>query len=315
MPGSEQYNSWLQIQEGVRETEKLMSQQKYNLSMIKARQTLEFMVKCLTDKYNIEHDDLIDSIEDLYQIRVISKSTYEHYNKIRIIGNKATHEGDNNAYNANTAYHLLSQEVFTFSNDYSPRKKVRTKAMEEDVEGRNSNRNQNFNERPSNRSSSYPNRQRRRRRKQNNAIRIIVPIVIIIVLVAFTFLLRAIFGGKKNATSTTATAIATVNPTVATSSVELSTTAAVESSSSVDPSLTSSEESSSSSSASSSTEVYKTNSKLNVRSAPSTDSTLLGTLESGVTVDYVKKHNDEWAVIRFEGTAEAYVASKYLTKQ
>ena len=315
MPGSEQYNSWLQIQEGVRETEKLMSQKKYNLSMIKARQTLEFMVKCLTDKYNISHDDLIDSIEDLYQIRVISKSTYEHYNKIRIIGNKATHEGDNNAYNANTAYHLLSQEVFTFSNDYSPRKKVRTKSMEEDVEGRNSNRNQNFNERPSNRSSSYPNRQRRRRRKQNNAIRIIVPIVIIIVLVAFTFLLRAIFGGKKNATHTTATAIATVNPTVATSSVELSTTAALESSSSVDPSLTSSEESSSSSSASSSTEVYKTNSKLNVRSAPSTDSTLLGTLESGVTVDYVKKHNDEWAVIRFEGTAEAYVASKYLTKQ
>ena len=63
------------------------------------------------------------------------------------------------------------------------------------------------------------------------------------------------------------------------------------------------------------TEVYKTNSKINVRSAPSTDSTLLGTLESGVTVDYVKKHNDEWAVIRFEGTAEAYVASKYLTKQ
>lgn len=314
MPGSEQYNSWLQIQEGVRETEKLMSQKKYNLSMIKARQTLEFMVKCLTDKYNISHDDLIDSIEDLYQIRVISKSTYEHYNKIRIIGNKATHEGDNNAYNANTAYHLLSQEVFTFSNDYSPRKKVRTKAMEEDVEGRNSNRNQNFSERPSNRSSSYPNRQRRRRRKQNNAIRIIVPIVIIIVLVAFTFLLRAIFGGKKNATPTTA-AIATVNPTVATSSVELSTTAALESSSSVDPSLTSSEESSSSSSASSSTEVYKTNSKLNVRSAPSTDSTLLGTLESGVTVDYVKKHNDEWAVIRFEGTAEAYVASKYLTKQ
>lgn len=59
----------------------------------------------------------------MYQIRVISKSTYEHYNKIRIIGNKATHEGDNNAYNANTAYHLLSQEVFTFSNDYSPRKK------------------------------------------------------------------------------------------------------------------------------------------------------------------------------------------------
>ena len=28
-----------------------------------------------------------------------------------MIGNKAIHEGDNSAYNANQAHHLLSQEV------------------------------------------------------------------------------------------------------------------------------------------------------------------------------------------------------------
>ena len=302
MPGSEQYNSWLQIQEGVRETEKLMSQQRYNLSMIKARQTLEFMVKCLTDKYNIEHEDLIDSIEDLYQIRVITKSTYENYNKIRIIGNKATHEGDNNAYNSNIAYHLLSQEVFTFSNDYSPRKKVRTKSLEEDVESRN-NRRQSHSDRPGKRSSSYTGKQRRRRRRQNNIIRIVVPIGIILVLVALAFLIRGIFAGKKNPPATSA--IATIEQTPATSSVA-ATTEAVESSSEPNSTEATFEES---------TEVYKTNANVNVRSAPSTDSTILATLEKGVTVDYVKKHNDEWAVIRFENTSEAYVSSQFLTKQ
>ena len=34
-----------------------------------------------------------------------------------MIGNKAAHEGDSNAYSANQAYHMLSQEVYTFSDD------------------------------------------------------------------------------------------------------------------------------------------------------------------------------------------------------
>ena len=36
---------WEKIQKSVQETERLMGQKKYNLSMIKARQTMEFMVK------------------------------------------------------------------------------------------------------------------------------------------------------------------------------------------------------------------------------------------------------------------------------
>ena len=38
-------NSWEKIQSGVRDTERLIGQKKYNMAMIKARQTLEFMVK------------------------------------------------------------------------------------------------------------------------------------------------------------------------------------------------------------------------------------------------------------------------------
>jgi len=37
----------LRIQQGQRETEKLMSQKQYNMAMIKARQTLEYMVNYL----------------------------------------------------------------------------------------------------------------------------------------------------------------------------------------------------------------------------------------------------------------------------
>ena len=43
-------NSWEKIQSGVRDTERLIGQKKYNMAMIKARQTLEFMVKCLCEK-------------------------------------------------------------------------------------------------------------------------------------------------------------------------------------------------------------------------------------------------------------------------
>ena len=37
--------SWERIQQGVSDTERLIGQKEYNASMIKARQTLEFMVK------------------------------------------------------------------------------------------------------------------------------------------------------------------------------------------------------------------------------------------------------------------------------
>ena len=45
---------WEKIQKNVQETERLMGQKKYNQSMIKARQTLEYMVKLKCDQEDIK---------------------------------------------------------------------------------------------------------------------------------------------------------------------------------------------------------------------------------------------------------------------
>lgn len=60
--------------------------------------------------------------------------------------------------------------------------------------------------------------------------------------------------------------------------------------------------------------VYRTNDVLNVRSEPNTQSNRLGKLNSGVTVEYIRAENEEWAVILYDGQ-EAYVASQYLTAE
>ena len=53
-------STWEKIQTGVRDTERLLGQKKYNLAMIRARQTLEFMVKSMCDRAGIMEGGLID---------------------------------------------------------------------------------------------------------------------------------------------------------------------------------------------------------------------------------------------------------------
>ena len=117
-------SSWDRIRDGVNETEYLIGQKKYNEAMIEARKTLEYMVIRLCEKNELSETNLIDQIEALATQGIISKTTCEHYHKIRTIGNKALHEGDNSAFNANQAHHLLSQEVYAFANDYDPRRRT-----------------------------------------------------------------------------------------------------------------------------------------------------------------------------------------------
>ncbi|MBQ6835364.1 MAG: DUF4145 domain-containing protein, partial [Lachnospiraceae bacterium] len=105
---------WEQIQKSVQETERLMGQKKYNLSMIKARQTMEFMVKLQCDKAGIVEGAPENMIRELYEGKWISKSTAEHYMQILDLGNKATKEGDDSAYNATQAHHVLTQEIYAF---------------------------------------------------------------------------------------------------------------------------------------------------------------------------------------------------------
>ena len=114
--------SWEKIQRNVQEAERLMGQKKYNLSIAKTRQTMEFMVKLQCDKAGIVQGPIETMIRELYDGGWISKTTAEHYLQILSIGNKASKDGDNSAINANQAYHILSQEIYSFADADKPPK-------------------------------------------------------------------------------------------------------------------------------------------------------------------------------------------------
>ncbi len=281
-------SSWEKIQRGVKDTERLIGQKDYNSAMVKARQTLEFMVRLLAERACIvDGGDLMETIDALYQNRWISKTTCEHYHKIRIIGNKAAHEGDNNAYNANQAYHMLSQEVYTFANDYRNAQRGTRPA-------RTANRPASRPTSSGRPQSQAQNSRSRKRTPQKKAgftiydlLKLLIPVLCIVLLVLVIKLVKP----AKEQTDPTTTAPTTTEqqqvPAAEPTEPAETTAAAV---------------------------IYKTTDVLNVRPAPNTTDARIGQLESGVQVDYVRAHDDDWAVIMYNGQ-EAYVASRYLTSQ
>lgn len=281
-------SSWEKIQRGVKDTERLIGQKDYNSAMVKARQTLEFMVRLLAERACIvDGGDLMETIDALYQNRWISKTTCEHYHKIRIIGNKAAHEGDNNAYNANQAYHMLSQEVYTFANDYR-------NAQRGTRPGRTANRPASRPTSSGRPQSQAQNSRSRKRTPQKKAgftiydlLKLLIPVLCIVLLVLVIKLVKP----AKEQTDPTTTAPTTTEqqqvPAAEPTEPAETTAAAV---------------------------IYKTTDVLNVRPAPNTTDARIGQLEAGVQVDYVRAHDDDWAVIMYNGQ-EAYVASRYLTSQ
>lgn len=311
MANTETANNWTKIQQGVQDTERLIGQKQYNMAMVRARQTLEFMVNCLGEKACLVGGDLIDNIDELYQGRWISKATCENYHKIRMIGNKAIHEGNDNAYDANQAYHLLSQEVYTFANDYNGRRRSsgsaprpssgsrtgsgsrpsgsgsRQASGSRNTGSRQSGTSQNS--RSQNRAASGSRRQTQRRRRGFDVYDL-MKIGIAVLLVIFLIVLIRFIVTPKEDTSPTTTA-----PTISTEAPTLPpTTEAPTEPAETEPAVT-----------------YRTTSRLNVRSGPSTSSDVLATLELGVTVDYVQAYDDDWAIINYNGS-EAYISSQYL---
>ena len=71
-------SGWDKIRQNVQETERLMGQKQYNQSMIKARQTVEYMVKLQCDQAGIVESSMDAMIRELYNSGWISKSTAEH---------------------------------------------------------------------------------------------------------------------------------------------------------------------------------------------------------------------------------------------
>ena len=258
-------NSWEKIQSGVRDTERLIGQKKYNMAMIKARQTLEFMVKCLCEKSGVMEGNLIDMIDGLYDDGIISKTTCEHYHKIRTI----------------------SQEVYTFANDYNERRRKPAPAA---------SARRRTDESPGRRSSSGGSSSRRRRVQSSgpsfDAGSIIKPLLLIAIIVVLIFIIKMIHPGKDKVPETTAPAVSTEMtepvPTESESPAEEPTTEAA-------------------------TVKYKVNADtLNVRATPATDGRIVVQLARGAEVEYVRDHDDRWCIIRYNGQ-DAYVAKEYLT--
>lgn len=295
-------SSWTRIQSGVRETERLIGQKKYNLAMIKARQTLEFMVKCLCERTGAIDGSLIDMIDSLYEEQAISKTTFEHYHKIRTIGNKAIHEEDNSAYNANQAYHLLSQEVHTFASDHNdhgdrrrkPSAAARSQGMQSQRRGAPARR-------------ANPNYSHRRRAHASGPSfdlrSLIKPLLLIAIIVVLIFIIKMIRPSKPKVDNTSAPAqtqqVSTAPPesesspeTTAPATTAAPSTAAVV--------------------------KYKTNDTVNLRSTPDTSKDRVGVLPPDTTVEYIAGSDKKdstgktWCKIKHNGQ-EAYMVKDYLT--
>ena len=193
MGNTDNPSAWEKIQKNVQETERLMGQKKYNLSMIKARQTLEYMVKLQCDKAGIVESTPETMIRELYNSKCISKSTAEHYMQIYTIGVKAAKEGDNSAYNANQAYHVLSQEIYSFTGNAKPQRARRSPAQ-----------------------GSSPSRSRKRQEKSGlgraDLLKLLIPVVLILVLI---LLIRVLTPKKTPTTETTPAATVAQQTTAA----------------------------------------------------------------------------------------------------
>ena len=286
-------STWEQIHGGVRETERLIGQKNYNLAMVKARQTLEYMVKCLCERYGILETGLLEMIDALYSAGKISKTTCEHYHKIRTIGNKAIHEGDNSAYNANQAHHLLSQEVYTFANDYNDTKKS-TRASRSAAPTSASSRLRGNSRHPS---AGSGNGKPAGTRSGNSGGRrprayaggpsfefrsIIKPVLLIIIIILLLLIIKMI----RPATDAKPDSTAAVSTESLAPETEAETVAAEST-------------------------VYRTTDTVNVRPEPSTDTDRIGVLAPDTDVEYLRDYDEKWAVISYNGQ-EAYVSRDFI---
>lgn len=266
-------SSWDRIRLGMKDAERLMGQSQYNLAMIKCRQTLEIMVRSLADKACLVDADLSVTIDDLYQGKWISRTTCDHYHKIRMIGNKAVHEGNDSAYDADQALHLLSLEVYTFSNDYKASKPKTWGPAASSGGGTSVNRNR---------------RGSKRSKKgfaisQTGMLRILIGVLCLIFIIILVSFLKPDKKGDADKSASASTETTLPEATTPPETMAQTTPAP----------------------------VYKTSTVLNVRAEPSTSASIRGQLLEGTIVDYVGAYDDDWSIITYEGQ-QAYVATQYL---
>lgn len=288
-------NTWEKIQQGLKETEHLFNQKQYNLSMIKARQTLEYMVKILAERACIVEEDISNIIDQLYEGRWITKTAKEHYHKLRIIGNKAVHEGNDNVSDANLAYHILLEEVSGFADEYSSRQRR--------LANSSASRPRTVSSRSKNSSSSKRRRTKKQKSSFKDFLRMLFPIITVILLILIIRFIAARTEKNSNETAASTTPSApsesfTMEPLNPSDETPLETTTDVENI--PIPETTTA------------AVLYRTATTLNVREEPSTTARILSQLEPGVQVTVTGVYDEQWSIILYDGQ-DAYVATAYLT--
>ncbi|MEY8355294.1 DUF4145 domain-containing protein [Lachnospiraceae bacterium 54-53] len=348
--GTTDNSFWIRIQQGLRESETLMSQKQYNMAMIKARQTLEYMVNYLGEKALIVEGDLADSIDQLFEGRFISQAAKDHYHRIRVLGNKAVHEGDDSPYDANEACQLLSQEVQAFANSFnggrqssasarqrpsdvravpitSRNTSARNGAPGNQAHGTGAQRNGSSRTAPvrtgersgAARSSGRPDGTRTGQRPPQR---------------------NGNGNGNRQRPATHSRSrrrskkkgfdaydlikpafiflillvlVLVIVKLIPGKNDKKETTASEPSTEMTTEAITTTEAPTEEPEPETEApKIYTTRSKLNVRSEPSTNSTKLGSLAAGTVVEFVETYDSKWTVIMFEGT-QAYVATEFLT--
>lgn len=318
MSNMERTTSWQQIQLGVKEAERLIARKEYNLVMVKARQVLEYMVRCMAERACLVEGDLSETIDGLYDGCWISRETKDNYHTIRILGNKAVHEGSNGAHDANQAYQLLTLEMHVFAEEFSGGQAGRGRPRQARA-GRSDARQgsghtgaaapragvrtrSGGNRRPVYAGSPHRGGQRKKKRRQTMPAyymwRLLIPLLVVVLLIVVIRTMAPSGGKDKKETVTTSV---TTAPPITTAVPEPAPTSPPEPETApetIAPAI-----------------KYKVKgNSVNVRKEPSKDSHILVQLKNGAEVDYVKRYNNDWDVINYNGQ-EAYVSSQYLEKE
>jgi len=265
-------NTWATIREGANEVEKLIGQKQYNAAMIKSRQTLEYMVRVLSSHYGIKNEDLASMIRSLYKKQIISGTSAEHYDRIRIIGDKAKQEGYDAPSGANESYHLLSQELYTFANEFAnnaSKSKGSSQGNDDSVA------------RAAHRSS----------KKSGVSAELIFKIMIPVLLIVLVIGIFKLISSEKEKEQETEPEYQTV----------VETTAAYVPETIIEPETEPE-----------TLPVYVVNcDALNVREEPNTDCAKLGKMTRGETLEYIEDVDDKWIMINYNGT-EGFVSKDFI---
>ena len=341
MANMERSSGWQQIQLGLKETERLIESQSYNLAMVKARQTLECMVNMMADRHCLIEGDLADTIDQLYEGQWISKASRSNYHRIRMIGNKAVHENDDTEYNAEQAYMLLDMEIRAFAEEGGQQSVRRARTQQAQTQragsrrpaGRDGSGRGNAGRGSSGRGSvnarsrstagrsagngrpvsgtriaggrDMADRGKRRRKRRNSPEMYIWKFLIPVLTVVFLIVLIRVMMASENEDNRKAAQVETMAESMTEAVSETVPETVLETMPETEQETEAPEPPK---------EIYRLKgNKVNVRIEPSTGSRVLVQLAGGTEVEYVKRYNNDWTVINYDGQ-EAYVSSQYLEK-